>query len=199
MSFRVLAFIAILALLAVSVAAESRRPVTKPIIENPLGGKAKQAALKKVADIIGTEPAAAKISQQATVEDEWNGEEGYGKAMRIKAVKKELKSLNALIKQAKAIVKVLPAKQARVRTLKAELLKLRGVSAEEAARKKIQVQQAILDDIKNKESQMNKKVQALKDSEKRLLASIERVKNMAKQGPQGPRFTQLENELGLAY
>jgi len=194
----ILALTVLLALLAVSfVSAESRRgPVTRPIIENPLVGKAKKAALKRVADIIGTEPSAAKLEAQVTVEDEWNGEEGYGKAMRIKQVKKELKNLNNLIKQAKAIVKVLPAKQQRVKELKTELLKLRGISAEEAARQKIKVQQAILDDIQSKESAMNKKVAALKQSEGRLLASIERVKKMAK-GHAGtlPRFAQMEQEL----
>jgi len=194
----ILALTVLLALLAVSfVSAETRRgPVTRPIIENALGGKAKKAALKRVADIIGTEPSAAKLEAQVTVEDEWNGEEGYGKAMRIKQVKKELKNLNNLIKQAKAIVKVLPAKQQRVKELKAELLKLRGISAEEAARQKIKVQQAILDDIQSKESAMNKKVAALKQSEARLLASIERVKKMAK-GHAGtlPRFAQMEQEL----
>jgi len=180
MQFLRLVLVLILAVAAVTVSAESRGPLARPIIENPLGGKAKQAALKRVADIIGTEPSAAKLQAQATVEDEWNGEEGYGKAMRIKQVKKELGNLNNLIKQAKAIVKVLPAKQQRVKELKSELLKLRGISAEEAARQKIKVQQAILDDIQSKESAMNKKVAALKQSESRLVASIERIKKMAK-------------------
>jgi len=128
----------------------------------------KRSQLTTLAKIVSREPAAAKlppVRASFTDSDLWNGEDVTAEDRADKAAKiirKEIKSLKALIGQGEAIVKVLPAKKLRLKALNKRLKKLTAHRAKAEAAEKLEQQQALLKAIAKQEKAMAKRLAALK-------------------------------------
>jgi len=158
----------------------------KPLIDtSATSSPDKTESLAKIAKIIAKEPIAARLKPNTEATDAeldlYNGEDitPEDKAARqARIIRKEIKSLKALIKQGKAILKILPKKEKRLSALQARLKIITSAKAKKEAAEKLEAQQQLLKDIAKQEKAMRKRLDTLKSTQARLNQSISKVKKV---------------------
>jgi len=152
---------------------EMDKPIrTRPLIDSPGNNDEKRQKLTFLADVVKTEPSAAKLD--AAAEDEWNGEDGDGenRFQKEQSYKSELTQLRALVGQTRQLIAALPSKTARIRVLKAKLDALRNEHAKEDALERYRQQKALLRAISKKQRALKNSLGKLKKSESALQVSM---------------------------
>jgi len=91
---------------------------------------------------------------------------------------REVTHLEQLIAQGKRIIKVLPRKKQRLVKLKRALSKVLDAKAKREASDKLDQQQALLNAIKKRESQMSSRLAGLKKSQSKLTKSVKKLRKV---------------------
>jgi len=105
---------------------------------------------------------------------------------------REVTHLEQLIAQGKRIIKVLPKKKQRLVKLKRALSKVLDAKAKREASDKLDQQQALLNAIKKRETQMSSRLAGLKKSQNKLTQSVTKLKKVIAGKPASPRFASLD-------